>query len=123
MLQNSELMKNETFQVSEIRDMLSYFFEEDRFKNLSEEEFSFIITLLESYDNFTREKIKLLNKYYSSSEKEFLIKEELVLEYNKIFQDYNEIFEKQSVMFYSELYIEKFGYEKAIKETFNVLGK
>jgi hypothetical protein len=122
-LQNNELMKIETYHVSEIQDMLSYFFEEDRFKNLSKDEFSFIIDLLESYNDFICKKIKLLNKYYSNSKKKFLIEEKFEEEYYQIFHYYDEVFEKQSGLFYSKLYVAKAKYEKAIKETFNVLGK
>ncbi|MDR0911808.1 MAG: hypothetical protein LBM96_04305 [Methanobrevibacter sp.] len=115
-LKDNELMEREIFSISEIQDMLNFFINENKIKFLSNEEYLFIIWLLEENKNFISNKIRIMNDEYLNSEKKFSI------EYEKIFNSYDEIFEKQNEIFYLHFFSSNKNYDESIKETFKVLG-
>ncbi|MDR3292145.1 MAG: hypothetical protein LBT10_08385 [Methanobrevibacter sp.] len=115
----NELMKDERFPLSEIRDIINYFYED---QNINDKQIEFIIEILEAFIDFLENKMKIIEKHAPIKVDDYTYKDEFIKDYNTIFMKYNEMFDKQDLLFYEKYYIPKGNYDKAINETFRLLG-
>ena len=125
-IQKVRFMEKEIYPITEIQDILDYFFNED-FQKITIEEIEFTIQLIGAFSTFYIKNSTLRKQYFpiiqnhQKEQREHV--EEYVLKYNVLFDEYYKIFNKQEDEFYTNFYKPKGEYEKSINETFNVLGR
>ncbi|MCL2116266.1 MAG: hypothetical protein FWH29_08595 [Methanobrevibacter sp.] len=125
-IKNVLFMEKEIYPITEIQDILDYFFNEN-FENIAIEELEFAIRLIEAYSNFYIKNAKLRRQYFPLIE-DYLKEpenymEKYVLEYNALFDEYFKTFNNQENEFYNNFYTPKGEYNKSINETFKILGR
>jgi hypothetical protein len=125
-IQEVHFMEKEIYPITEIQDILDYFFNEN-FQKITIEKLEFTIQLIEAFSTFYIKNAKLRKQYFplkqnhQKEQRENV--EEYVLKYNALFEEYYNIFNNQENEFYNTFYKPEGEYEKSIGETFKVLGR
>ncbi|MCL2115629.1 MAG: hypothetical protein FWH29_05340 [Methanobrevibacter sp.] len=106
----NETMKEEFYLISQLHDILEYFFS----KKIGIDNASFMIDLLESNLVFLNQKLKLMRSFSIRDDK-------FIEKYNIIFEKYQKIFAKHESIFYTEIYTSKPRHKKTLNSIYTIM--
>ena len=110
LMYEDELMKEEYYLMSQLQDILEYFFS----REIEKKNLIFMIDLLESHLEFLNKKSKLMRSFTTD-------KREFIKGYNIILEDYLKIFTKYESIFYTEIYVASNKHKCTLNNIYSIM--